>query len=307
MAQSRLRSSFIYLANAVIDLRGNWATLAVLLGPLALVAALCLLPDALNLQYRVAQTFEPPGGQTISFNSVRPAQTPYAPERNVPPGRQPFSPWVTTTLHVIFFLLTLAVKLVVLCALARMQTGVREPGLVHEAIAVYARAIRPAPAFALVVVLQLLATAVGFVLLIVPGVLVYVWLYFAPYSLIFDDHHSWPALIFSRDLERGRFFKVATRIVVFLAVWTGYNSWAGGIFIIVSLLLGPVAVLTGSLWFVIFLVDLLGVSVSYATAAFFHTAGARLYQDLNQLAREPAVARVEVAMQATGPLSQASL
>src|SRR5207244_8947874 len=49
MAQARLRSSFIYLANAVNDLRGNWAIVAVVLAPLALASALCLLPDALNL------------------------------------------------------------------------------------------------------------------------------------------------------------------------------------------------------------------------------------------------------------------
>ena len=44
----RLKSSFIYLANAVNDLRGNWSVLAVVLAPMLLLAALCLLPDALK-------------------------------------------------------------------------------------------------------------------------------------------------------------------------------------------------------------------------------------------------------------------
>ena len=64
--QQRLKSSFIYLANAVGDLRGNWSVLAIALAPMVLAAALCLLPDALNLQYRLATTFEPPAAQTIS-------------------------------------------------------------------------------------------------------------------------------------------------------------------------------------------------------------------------------------------------
>ena len=63
----RLKSSFIYLANAVNDLRGNWSVLAVVLAPMLLLAALCLLPDALNLQYRLATTFEQPGAQNISY------------------------------------------------------------------------------------------------------------------------------------------------------------------------------------------------------------------------------------------------
>ncbi len=76
MAQARLRSSFIYLANAVNDLRGNWIIVAVVLAPLALASALCLLPDALNIQYSVVQTFEP-GVTSVAF--VQPVQMPYAP------------------------------------------------------------------------------------------------------------------------------------------------------------------------------------------------------------------------------------
>src|SRR5258705_5304553 len=63
----RLKSSFIYLANAVNDLRGNWSVLAVVLAPLLFAAALCLLPEALNLQHRLATNFAP-GSQNISYN-----------------------------------------------------------------------------------------------------------------------------------------------------------------------------------------------------------------------------------------------
>ena len=50
MAETRIKSSFIYLANAVRDLTGNWRVFALVLAPAALLASLCLLPDALNLQ-----------------------------------------------------------------------------------------------------------------------------------------------------------------------------------------------------------------------------------------------------------------
>ena len=81
---------------------------------------------------------------------------------------------------------------------------------------------------------------------------------FRKFALIFDGKHSWHALLYSRDLMRKRFFKVAMRIVVFLAVWSGYNSWAAGAFVVVSLLFGPVGVVTGFLGTTIFLVDLFG-------------------------------------------------
>jgi len=323
----RLKSSFIYLANAVNDLRGNWSVLAVVLAPLLLAAALCLLPDALNLQFRLAQTFEP-GAQNISYVQ---AQEVDALNRPAPlKEMQPFSPWVTTALHLIFGLLTLLVTLVTLCSLKRIQAGVRKPAIIDEAIEVYRQSIPLAPGFIWVTILQLLAPAAGLflfqaastyvygsigvwayialVLMIMVGALVYAWLYFAQFALIFDAKHSWHALLFSRDLMRKRFFKVATRIVVFLAVWSGFNSWAAGAFVVVSLLFGPVGVVTGFLGTTIFLVDLAEISVNFATTAFLVAAGLRLYQDL----REPQPAAqldsaAQSAMQPTAQLPSAAL
>jgi hypothetical protein len=323
----RLKSSFIYLANAVNDLRGNWSLLAVVLAPLLLAAALCLLPDALNLQYRLATTFEP-GSQNISYTQVDSADAPTkAPPLQEP---QPYSPWVTKTLHVILGLVTLLVTLVTLCSLKRIQAGIREPTIIHEAIEVYRRSIPLAPGFIWVTILQLLAPALGLflfqeasnfmpgsigvwayialVLMIILGALIYTWLYFAQYALIFDDKHSWHALLFSRDLMRKRFFKVATRIVVFLAVWSGYNTWAAGAFVVVSLLFGPVGVVTGFLGTTIFLVGLAEIGVNFATTAFLVAAGLRLYQDL----REPEAAdrldsAAQAAMQATAQLPRIAI
>ncbi|HJU10822.1 MAG TPA: hypothetical protein VJ728_08090, partial [Candidatus Binataceae bacterium] len=117
--------------------------------------------------------------------------------------------------------------------------------------------------------------------------LVYLWLYFARFALVFDGRRSFHGLLFSRDLMRKRFFRVATRIVVFLAVWSGYNSWAAGAFIFVSVVLGPVGVLTGYLWATIFMFDLIITGITYLTAAFFAAAGVRLYQDVTEIASVP--------------------
>jgi len=60
--------------------------LAVVLAPLLLAASLCLLPDALNLQYRLATTFAP-GSQNISYTQVDSVDAP--PPIKLPPPQQP--------------------------------------------------------------------------------------------------------------------------------------------------------------------------------------------------------------------------
>src|SRR5258708_13580231 len=130
----RLKSSFIYLANAVNDLRGNWSLLAVVLAPLALAAALCWLPDALNLQYRLATTFEP-GSQNISYSPVDSIDPP---SKVLPlPVPQPYSPWITQTLHLVFGVLTLLVTLITLTALKRVHAEIREPTFIHGPLPAY--------------------------------------------------------------------------------------------------------------------------------------------------------------------------
>jgi hypothetical protein len=298
MAQARLRSSFIYLANAVNDLRGNWIIIGVVLAPLVLASALCLLPDALNLQYSLVRTFEP-GVTSVAF--VQPVQMPYAVTRAAP--KPPFPPWVTTILHLLDGLITLVgVNLVVLCALRRMQAGERMARPLDEGIEVYREAARLLGPFVWVSVLQVLAIAVGAVLLVVPGLLAYVWLYFSQYALIFDGRRSWSALLYSRDLMRGSFFRVALRIVVFLAVWSGFNSWAGGTFFAVSLLAGWVGLITGALWASVFMVDLLAVAVLYTTLAFLLAAGLRLYQDMRAVAAEHTASADAATLAPTAPL-----
>jgi hypothetical protein len=300
VAQARLKSSFIYLANAVNDLRGNWNIIGLILAPLALIAALCLLPDAINLQDTLAHTFESSGTRSVAFF---PAQAPGVPQ--ITTGHPTFPLWITIPLHLLLFLLTFMVNLVVLTALKRMQTGARAKTPMLEALAVYRQALPLVGPFSFILMLQALATLVGFVLLIIPGLLAYVWLYFSQYALIFDSLRSWPALLHSRDVMRGRFWKVAARILVFLAVWSGYNSWVGGAFVGVSLLLGPIGYFAGRLSFAVFLIDLLAVAVAYLTTAFFLAAGARMYQDLNVLGGEPNLIAARVDSP-TAPLTELS-
>jgi hypothetical protein len=140
------------------------------------------------------------------------------------------------------------------------------------------------------------------VLLVIPGLLAIVWLYLAPYALVFDNRRSWQALLYSRDLMRGRLFKVAVRIVVFLAVWSGFNGWVGGAFFALSLLVGPLAIWSGALTSMIFLFSFFASAVAYTTIVFFIAAGARLYQDLQAIAAESTVAAQDALLPGTVPL-----
>ncbi|HLX37092.1 MAG TPA: hypothetical protein VKR29_04800, partial [Candidatus Binataceae bacterium] len=289
---------------------------ALVLAPLIIGASLCLLPDALNLQHRVAHTFEYSGGQSVSVMlhrvALREVQTPYHPETAPAPDPYPF--WMTLSLHVVFLLIWLMVGLVVLCALARKDSQPRAPSVITEAIEVYKRVLQMTPAFLLISLLQLLVIVAACLIfmiplallhlvifgnlaidpyvivpLLIPGLFVVLVIYFCKVGLVFGGLHGWTALLHSRELERGRFLRVAMRIVVFFAVWSGYNSWASGAFLVASILLGPVGAVTGYVWSVIFVLDLLSVGVAYFTTAFFVAASVRLYQDLKATSQVAAV------------------
>ncbi len=313
--QTRLKSSFIYLANAVNDLRGNWMGLAAALAPLLLIAALCMLPEALNLQHRLAGSFGT-GVHSVAFHQI---QLPYHSDAGAPATPDPFPEWSIQILRAAFLLVTVVASLVVLCQLRRIEEGTRASSVIGEAIAVYRRSIQLAPAFLWVTILQfavpvvvylllqlnlsganpvvsLILSILVFAMLIFAG-LVYLWLYFAPYALIFDGQHSFHALLHSRDLMRKRFFSVAVRIVVFGAVWSGYNSWAIGASIIVSVLLSPMVALTGFIWTTVTLLNVIWLSVSFTTTAYFIAAGVRLYKDLGAIQAESRSAPVEVPPQ----------
>jgi hypothetical protein len=298
--QTRLRSSFIYLANAVNDLIVNWRTLALVLAPIALLGTLCLLPDMVNLQHQLAEKFAP-GVHNVGW---RLTQEPYLPSAS---DTKPLFPsWALVLFHSLSLVLGLGVNLLTMCVLRRDRAGNKLSGLVDEAIAIYREAGTQALSFYWLVLLQWVVPliAVGLlrldiavseawmlavlyileVTMAVLAALIYLWLYFARYALIFDGRRSFHGLLFSRDLIRKRFFRVATRIVVFLAVAWGYNSWAAGFFIFVSVVLGPVGALTGYLWSIIFVLDLATVAVTYSTIAFFTAAAVRLYQDVTSIA-----------------------
>jgi hypothetical protein len=298
-SQTRLKSSFIYLANAVNDLRSNWQTFALVLAPLVVLGALCLLPDALSLQRELAEKFAP-GTHNVGWRLIQESNAPAVVKSAL------FSSWMLLLFHALLLLLALAANLVVLCTIRRSQAGVQQERIMDEAVAIYRDAGQLTLGFYWIVFLQILAPLLALTLLrldiassdplVLVGIyvveialtvfaaLVYLWLYFARYALVFDGRRSFHGLLFSRDLMRKRFFRVATRIVVFLAVWSGYNSWAAGAFIFVSVVLGPVGALTGYLWATIFMLDIVITAVTYVTAAFFAAAGVRLYQDVTEIA-----------------------
>jgi hypothetical protein len=321
VTQPRLRSSFIYLANAVNDLRGNWAVLAIVLAPLVLAAALCLLPDAINLQNRLVFTFEPGtqsiryDAQTISYHRATPIQEPYAPAKS--PRPDTFPSWFIISLHFLLLAITEGVVLVTMCMLSRIHRGAREPTKWSEAVATLSSAAAMTPSFYWVSFLKLAAPVlavelynsvtvynptatvvvllnIGLLVALAGAFILYMWLYFSQFALVFNGQHSFHALLYSRDLMRKRFFTVAIRILVFVAVNTGYNSIATIGRIVASVLIGPIGiVVTGSIWGAIFVLNLIAFAVLFATASFFTAAGFRLYQDL--------LPEQQAAMLATGP------
>jgi len=303
--------------------------LAVVLAPLLIAAALCLLPEALNLQHSLATNFTP-GAQNISYRhsiSYTPADSVEAPAKPPLEEPQPYAPWVIRVLTQLVGLIVSLVTLIVLISLKRIQAGLREPSIVGEAITVYRDASRVALGFIWVTFLQIVVPDTtsflvgmssgyplnvllyfGLLSMIVVSALVYAWVYFAQYALIFDGRHSFHALLFSRDLMRKRFFKVAMRIAVFIAFWWGYTSLAGVAFFVVSRLLGPVGEVTGFLGATIFLLDLCVIGVNFAIASLVIAASLRLYQDLKEARpAERLDSVVEASMQPTAQLPQAAI
>lgn len=306
MAQQRLKSSFIYLANSVNDLRSNWRVLTIVLMPLVLASALCLVPNAINIQNRIVSTFQP-GTKSVMYRADQLVQEPYAPETTDQPRPDKYPPWVIETLYLLSVVILEAAILATLCMLTRMNTGQREPTEFAEASAILKRGAELAPAFFWVSFLKLLPIfSLWLVTKLLGGLVImnptaglavvmyltytammigagvaYLWLYFSQFALIFGGRHSFHALLFSRDLMRKRFFTVSTRIAVFLIVWWGYNSFAVAARVLASILLGPIGLaVTGSIWLVIFIFNVFGLAIAFATFAFFAAAGLRLYQDL---------------------------
>jgi hypothetical protein len=314
--ETRLKSSFIYLANAVHDLTGNWQVMGLVLAPIVVLASLCLLPEALNLQHLVTEAFKLGAGKGQSVNFV-PVQEPYTSLNQI----QPLVPsWATRCLQILFLALTALTIVVVLTTLKWIRENHPETSALDATLQIYRNALRRVIPFAWLYLLQVIAAtpmviwvnssiplvlAVPTVILIVPGFLAFVWLSVAQYALVFDGYRTWLALFYARELIRGRFLKVTLRIIVFLAVWSGFNSWAGGAFLALSLLLSLAGALAGALWAGVFVADFLAVSVLFATTAFFFAAGLRLYQDLKASASAAAVTMTEGPMSPTGPLQTA--
>jgi hypothetical protein len=316
VTEARLKSSFIYLANAVRDLTGNWRVIGLTLAPVVLLASLCLLPDALNLQHFVYELFKThSGGANVLY---APVQVPYGTATHI----EPLIPqWVIQLVFWALMVVLAIAMLVMLCTLKWLQEEHREAKALDSTLLIYRNALSRVLPFIWIYLLQLISVtpilvwvnyllplevAVPVVLLAVPGFMAFVWLSVAQYALVFDGHRTWLALFYGRELIRKRFLKVALKIIVFLALWTGYISWAGGAFVALSLILGLVGAFAGALWAGVFIADLAGVSVLFGTTVFCLAAGLRLYQDLKATA--PAGAKiVDKGLAPTKSLESAAL
>jgi hypothetical protein len=128
-------------------------------------------------------------------------------------------PYAKHHLNPLWILLTLSAGLIrivqygaALCEVQRLQTGNRNTDVQREAGRAFRTAIRIT--FVWVWLLAAVPVAVGTVLLILPGLVLGVWLAFAPYALVYDNRRGAEALKYSRELSRGRFWPVANRLVI---------------------------------------------------------------------------------------------
>lgn len=90
---------------------------------------------------------------------------------------------------------------------------------------------------AIVLLLQILAVAGGFILLIIPGIIFLIWYSFSQIAAVLEHKKGKEALSFSHNLVKGRFFRVAWRMI------------SGPILLgfLFSTIMGMVYVLVGSL------------------------------------------------------------
>lgn len=70
------------------------------------------------------------------------------------------------------------------------------------------------PAGLLVTALLVVLLGVGGLLLIVPGVIFFIWFFFTLYELVTRGQRGWNALLASKQLVQGRFWHVAWRLAV---------------------------------------------------------------------------------------------
>jgi len=75
--------------------------------------------------------------------------------------------------------------------------------VLNETIEIYRDAVVLTPAFLWIALLQMIAIVVGFVLLVIPGLLAIRMALLRSFALVFDNRRSWHALLYSRDLTRG--------------------------------------------------------------------------------------------------------
>ena len=83
--------------------------------------------------------------------------------------------------------------------------------------AAYGRGKEKILPFALVIFLASFVICGGFLLFIIPGIIFYVWFFFATFILFDDDTRGMSALLKSREYARGRWFDVFLRLVVIWA------------------------------------------------------------------------------------------
>lgn len=77
--------------------------------------------------------------------------------------------------------------------------------------------------FLFVSIFSSLIIGIGFLLLIIPGIMFLTWYQFAQYTLLIDNQHGLKALKTSKELVKGRFWAVLGRMILLMIIFVVFS------------------------------------------------------------------------------------
>ncbi|MDO8529140.1 MAG: hypothetical protein Q7S18_00530 [bacterium] len=114
--------------------------------------------------------------------------------------------WLSAVKIIIWLILLYfqAVSIAALLFAVKDDIGIKES---------YGRAIKSSLSYVLVVIIELLVIAGGFILFIIPGIILLLWFSLAVYAFVFEDKRGIEALYRSKQLISGNFWRVVWRSI----------------------------------------------------------------------------------------------
>lgn len=158
----------------------------------------------------------------LIMNFIGP-ETPQIPEAEIQPAAAPiFMPSQAEPLLTLpwyfFFLIILATTFISILGSASLISAVKEIPKDWEIKEVIKEGLAKYWPFLFVSILTGLIIGLGFLFLIVPGIIFVVWFAFSTYVVICEDKRGFKALSRSRELVKGHWWSVAKRVFVIIII-----------------------------------------------------------------------------------------